>query len=110
MRVHQRIRSALGPLVLLVENQRFAGVRQPPSGTARSYGDLAAELGNQAKGRAIGAAVRLNPLSIVNPGNRVMSCRGKVTGYSAGTEMKAKLIALERGHAGNRAAPRIPLR
>lgn len=66
-----------------------------PYGQTRSYKDIAALLGNPAMGRAIGAALSANPLSIIIPGHRILSSAGGVTGYSAGTEVKKFLLDTE---------------
>jgi methylated-DNA-[protein]-cysteine S-methyltransferase len=68
---------------------------QIPYGERWSYRRIASGLGNGAMGRAIGAAVRANPLSIVIPGHRVVSTSGAVLGYSAGTQAKTALLELE---------------
>lgn len=76
-----------------------------PYGERRSYRDIAAELGNPSMGRAVGAAVRANPLSIIVPGHRVVSRAGGVIGYAAGSAAKETLLELESGetpsHAGH---------
>ncbi|MBG6217567.1 methylated-DNA-[protein]-cysteine S-methyltransferase [Arthrobacter sp. CAN_A6] len=72
-------------------------VMEIPCGETRSYRDIASELGNPAMGRAIGAAIRANPLSIFIPGHRVVAGNGAVTGYAAGVEMKQFLLDLEGG-------------
>lgn len=71
-------------------------LRDIPYGERRSYRDIATGLGNPGMGRAIGAAVRANPLSIIIPGHRVVSSTGAITGYAAGIEAKTALLELER--------------
>ncbi len=66
-----------------------------PYGERRSYRDIATQLGNPRMGRAIGAAVRANPLSILVPGHRVISSSGGVVGYAAGADAKESLLLLE---------------
>lgn len=66
-----------------------------PYGERRSYRDIAEQLGNPSMGRAIGAAVRANPVSIIVPGHRVVSATGAVVGYAAGTAIKTALLELE---------------
>lgn len=66
-----------------------------PYGETRSYKELAEALGNRAMGRAVGAAVRANPLSIIVPGHRVVGSTGKVLGYAAGGGVKRFLLDLE---------------
>lgn len=68
-----------------------------PYGERRTYRDIAAELGNPSMGRAIGAAVRANPLSIIVPGHRVVARNGGVIGYAAGAAAKEWLLRLEAG-------------
>ncbi|WP_244186031.1 methylated-DNA--[protein]-cysteine S-methyltransferase [Arthrobacter agilis] len=67
-----------------------------PYGGRRSYRDIAEQLGNPRMGRAIGAAVRANPLSIIVPGHRVVGSTGSVVGYAAGPEAKTTLLELEK--------------
>ncbi|MHA7276822.1 methylated-DNA--[protein]-cysteine S-methyltransferase [Arthrobacter sp. Hz1] len=73
-------------------------------GETRSYKELAAQLGNPSMGRAIGAAIRVNPLAIIIPGHRVVRSTGGITGYSAGPDVKRFLLDLEAGDAARPAA------
>lgn len=73
----------------------WAAVAEIPYGATRTYKDIAAALGNEAMGRAIGAAVRANPLSIMIPGHRVVGAGGAITGYAAGVAVKRALLELE---------------
>ncbi len=66
-----------------------------PYGERRSYRDLASRQGNPSMGRAIGAAVRANPVSILVPGHRVVSSTGGVAGYASGAGTKIALLELE---------------
>lgn len=66
-----------------------------PYGERRSYRDLASRQGNPSMGRAIGAAVRANPVSILVPGHRVVSSTGGVAGYASGAGTKIALLDLE---------------
>ncbi|WP_104178863.1 methylated-DNA--[protein]-cysteine S-methyltransferase [Arthrobacter sp. B0490] len=75
----------------------WATLRRIPYGRRRSYRDIAGDLGNPAMGRAIGAAVRVNPVSIIVPGHRVVSSTGAVVGYAAGLETKTALLGFESG-------------
>ncbi|MDQ0735193.1 methylated-DNA--[protein]-cysteine S-methyltransferase [Arthrobacter agilis] len=68
-----------------------------PYGQRRSYRDIAGELGNPRMGRAIGAAVRANPVSVIIPGHRVVGSTGAVVGYAAGPATKKALLDLEAG-------------
>ena len=66
-----------------------------PFGQTRTYGAIAAELGDTGAVRAVGAANGRNPLSIVVPCHRVIGASGALTGFAGGLEIKAKLLALE---------------
>ncbi len=68
-----------------------------PFGETRSYGQLAAQLGNAKAMRAVGAANGRNPISIIVPCHRVIGSSGKLTGFAGGLEMKARLLNLEAG-------------
>ncbi|THJ67151.1 methylated-DNA--[protein]-cysteine S-methyltransferase [Arthrobacter echini] len=68
-----------------------------PYGERRSYRDLAEREGNPAMGRAIGAAVRANPVSIIVPGHRVVSSSDRLVGYASGIGTKSALLEHEAG-------------
>ncbi|WP_434994033.1 methylated-DNA--[protein]-cysteine S-methyltransferase [Arthrobacter sp. Ld5] len=84
----------------------WAALGTIPYGQTRSYRDIAARLGNPRMGRAIGAAVRSNPVSIIVPGHRVIGSTGAVTGYAAGTGAKTALLELEASHRADRGCVR----
>ena len=72
-----------------------------PYGHTVAYGELAAlaaeRLGRaRMSARAVGNAVGHNPISIIIPCHRVTGAGGKLTGYAAGLDTKARLLALER--------------
>ncbi|KGK91884.1 6-O-methylguanine DNA methyltransferase [Desulfosporosinus sp. HMP52] len=66
-----------------------------PYGETRSYGDIAAKVGNPKGSRAVGMANNQNPLGIVVPCHRVIGKNGSLTGYAGGLNVKAKLLELE---------------
>jgi methylated-DNA-[protein]-cysteine S-methyltransferase len=70
-----------------------------PYGATRSYGQLAAALGDPRLARAVGAANGQNPLSIIVPCHRVVGSNGKLTGYAGGIERKGFLLDLEAAPA-----------
>ncbi len=74
----------------------WAALRSIPYGETRSYGQLAAELGNPAACRAVCAANGRNPVSIVVPCHRVVGSTGRLTGYAGGLSTKEQLLAHER--------------
>ena len=70
-----------------------------PFGETRSYGQLARQLGRPGAARAVGAATGRNPVSIVAPCHRVIGATGALTGFAGGLDVKARLLAFERGEA-----------
>ncbi|EFL03523.1 MULTISPECIES: methylated-DNA--[protein]-cysteine S-methyltransferase [unclassified Streptomyces] len=76
-----------------------------PYGETRSYGQLAAALGNPGASRAVGLANGRNPISIVVPCHRVVGANGSLTGYAGGVGTKKALLAFERGRAGATGVP-----
>ena len=67
-----------------------------PYGETRSYGQIAAQVGNAKASRAVGMANNRNPISILIPCHRVIGADGKLTGYGGGMHNKEWLLALER--------------
>src|ERR1700722_16805475 len=68
-----------------------------PFGETRTYGQLAAQLGNPRTTRAVGAANGRNPVAIIAPCHRVIGFSGKLTGFAGGLDAKAHLLNLESG-------------
>ena len=64
-------------------------------GDRRSYGELAAELGNPNAARAVGLANGRNPISIIVPCHRVVGSKGALTGYAGGLTNKQWLLEFE---------------
>lgn len=71
-----------------------------PYGETRSYGQIAAAIGNAKACRAVGLANNRNPLPIFIPCHRVIGSNQKLTGYRGGLSLKQHLLELERRHAG----------
>lgn len=65
------------------------------AGATISYGAVSRQIGRPSAGRAVGAAVGRNPISIFVPCHRVLGANGALTGYAGGLERKAALLALE---------------
>ncbi|MFD5073271.1 methylated-DNA--[protein]-cysteine S-methyltransferase [Streptomyces sp. NPDC058371] len=70
-----------------------------PYGETRSYGELAAALGNPKASRAVGLANGKNPVGIIVPCHRVVGADGSLTGYGGGLDRKQRLLHFERGAA-----------
>jgi O-6-methylguanine DNA methyltransferase len=66
-----------------------------PYGETRTYGQIAAAIGNPRASRAVGMANNRNPLIIVIPCHRVIGADGSLTGYAGGLAMKEALLRLE---------------
>ncbi|MGH8148453.1 MAG: methylated-DNA--[protein]-cysteine S-methyltransferase [Steroidobacteraceae bacterium] len=73
-----------------------------PYGETVSYGELARRIGSPRASRAVGLANGANPIPIIVPCHRVIGADGSLTGFGGGLEIKGKLLALERTHAGER--------
>jgi O-6-methylguanine DNA methyltransferase len=65
-----------------------------PAGETRSYGEIAAAVGEPGAARAVGAACGANPIPVLVPCHRVLAAHGKLGGFSAG--LKWKRLLLER--------------
>ena len=75
----------------------WAAVSAIPYGEVRSYGEVAAALGNAKACRAVGMANHKNPLPILIPCHRVIGKDGRLTGYKEfGVDFKRRLLELER--------------
>lgn len=93
------------------EQRVWAELQRIPFGETRSYGQLAAALGDPNLSRAVGRANGANPVSILVPCHRVIGADGSLTGYAGGLDMKARLLRLEGAlREGRYAADRAPAR
>lgn len=70
-----------------------------PYGQTVTYGELAerveSQTGRRTSARAVGGAVRHNPICVIVPCHRVVGSGGSLTGFAGGIEMKARLLAAE---------------
>jgi methylated-DNA-[protein]-cysteine S-methyltransferase len=66
-----------------------------PFGETRSYGWIAKQIGKPRASRAVGQALRTNPIPIILPCHRVISGDGGLGGYAGGLSLKRKLLTLE---------------
>lgn len=74
----------------------WEALRTIPSGTTRTYRDVAEQIGRPNAWRAVGRANALNPISIVLPCHRLIGANGALTGYAGGLERKHWLLRHER--------------
>lgn len=68
-----------------------------PLGTAKTYSDVATEIGKPSASRAVGAAVGRNPISFVVPCHRALGKSGALTGYHWGITRKRAMLGWETG-------------
>jgi len=76
--------------------QVWESLKKIPYGETRSYSEIAAELGDKKKVRAVARACATNRVAVVIPCHRVISSSGKLSGYRWGIERKKKLLANEK--------------
>lgn len=67
-----------------------------PYGNTRSYGEIAAAIGDPKAVRAVGHACATNPIPLIIPCHRVVGSNGSITGYAFGVERKKKLLDMEQ--------------
>lgn len=91
----------------LTEFQRrvYAITCRIPPGQTRTYGDIAAELGDKGLARAVGQALGFNPFAPVVPCHRVLAAGRKPGGFSAhgGAATKLRMLAIEGALPGGTA-------
>ncbi|ALV47009.1 cysteine methyltransferase [Arthrobacter alpinus] len=85
----------LAPVGSDFQHRVWAALREIPYGELRSYGDLAAQLGDRSMAQAVGSANGRNPISIIVPCHRVVGADGSLVGYAGGLERKEFLLELE---------------
>jgi methylated-DNA-[protein]-cysteine S-methyltransferase len=66
-----------------------------PYGEMRTYGQIAAQVGQPDAARAVGVACNHNPLPVVVPCHRVIGAGGKLVGFGGGLWRKKRLLELE---------------
>ena len=71
-----------------------------PLGSAKTYSDVACEIGKPSASRAVGAAVGRNPISFVVPCHRALGKSGALTGYHWGLTRKRAMLGWEAGQLG----------
>jgi AraC family transcriptional regulator of adaptative response/methylated-DNA-[protein]-cysteine methyltransferase len=76
----------------------WAALRAIPYGDTRSYGAVAAALGEQKAARAVAGACARNPVALVIPCHRVVQEDGGLGGYRWGVARKRQLLEQEHIH------------
>jgi len=77
------------------ERQVWLALKEVPYGETRTYKWLAEKVGNPAACRAVGQALSRNPILIVLPCHRIIESDGSIGGYSAGVDIKRRLLEIE---------------
>jgi len=82
--------------------QVYAIARAIGPGETRSYGEIAAQLGDRLLARDVGQALGQNPFPIIVPCHRVLAAGGKMGGFSApgGMSTKLRLLSIEGAQPG----------
>ncbi len=73
----------------------WKALRRVGRGQVRTYAGIAADVGRPRGMRAVGAANGANPIPIVVPCHRVIEAGSRLGGFTAGIDLKRKLLALE---------------
>lgn len=89
-----------GPCSLHVHGTSFqhrvwAALLAIPRGQTRSYGDIAAAIGQPSACRAVGSAVGRNPVAILIPCHRVLAANHRIGGFYWGAALKQRMLADE---------------
>jgi len=79
----------------IFEKKVFEATQSIPYGEVRSYQFIAKEVGSLKGGRAVGQALKKNPLPIIIPCHRVIQSNGKLGGFLGGVELKKRLLMAE---------------
>lgn len=66
-----------------------------PYGETRSYGAIAAAVGEPGGAQAVGTACNRNPIPVIVPCHRIIGADGKLVGFGGGLERKRILLELE---------------
>lgn len=72
-------------------------LRQIPSGSTASYGEIARSIGQPDAARAVAGACAGNRLAVVIPCHRVVCSDGRISGYKWGARRKRLLLDQEKG-------------
>jgi len=78
----------------------WSELQKIPFGEVRTYGEIAAALGNKSAARAVGMSNSRNPIPLIIPCHRVIGSNGKLTGFAHGLTLKQRLLDIESGNSG----------
>jgi O-6-methylguanine DNA methyltransferase len=74
----------------------LAAAGRIPFGEVRPYAWIAQRIGHPRAVRAVGTALGRNPVPFIVPCHRVLQTGGGLGGYLFGTDVKSRLLSLER--------------
>jgi len=76
--------------------------REILAGQTRTYGEIAAQLGDPTASRAVGQALGANPFAVIVPCHRVLAAGGRSGGFSAGggVSTKLRILLIEQAQFG----------
>ncbi|HWF40749.1 MAG TPA: methylated-DNA--[protein]-cysteine S-methyltransferase [Acidothermaceae bacterium] len=78
----------------------WAALCDIPLGATKAYGQIAQQVADKTKTRAVAAAIGRNPIGIVVPCHRVIGADGSLTGYAGGLDRKRWLLDHEARVSG----------
>jgi methylated-DNA-[protein]-cysteine S-methyltransferase len=78
-----------------LERAVWAELTRIPYGQTRTYGQVAAAVGDAGAARAVGTACNRNPMPLIVPCHRVVGAGGKLVGFGAGLPRKRWLLEHE---------------
>jgi AraC family transcriptional regulator, regulatory protein of adaptative response / methylated-DNA-[protein]-cysteine methyltransferase len=81
------------------QHRVWSALKAIPTGSTRTYSEVAEAIGAPKAVRAVAKACADNPVPLIVPCHRVIGKNGKLTGYRYGVARKAAL--LEREAAGD---------
>ncbi len=96
----------LSPVGTPFQLATWTGLSGIDFGTAKTYGQLAHDIGAGLASRAIGSAVRANRMPLFIPCHRVLATGARITGYSQGSGVATKQWLLD--HEGIDYHPVLP--
>jgi len=77
------------------ERQVWLALSEIPYGETRTYKWMAQRVGRPRGSRAVGQALKKNPIPIVIPCHRVIESDGKIGGFALGQDIKRRLLQME---------------
>ena len=75
-------------------------VSSVPHGEVRSYGQIAAQVGHPRACRFVGTTLARNPFPILIPCHRIVRADGSTGGFYGGTDLKKRMLFLEKRKLG----------